>query len=110
VTDEKFRSAEVLRDKILSDDVLIKQLQADPSKVLKEQTREVVNGLPAAMQSDPWIWRMGILALLLGIVISAASLAILSLNDKTTPEGLLSIGTACIAAIAGLLVPSPVKT
>jgi len=97
---------------ILADKDALAELQSNPEKVLKETEKTILAGIPdinEIAKSDPWIWRMVIGALLLGVVITTISLGALAYYGKNQ-EGLLSIGTASVAALAGLLAPSPVKT
>jgi hypothetical protein len=109
---KEIRSATTLVNTILADKELVEELKTNPEKVLKEQSKEVlsgIGGIAKAGEADKWIWRMVIGALLLGVVIASISLAVLAYHGKPEQSGLLSIGTACVAALAGLLAPSPVN-
>jgi hypothetical protein len=58
---------------------------------------------------DPTLYRILISGLVAAVILTVIAVPLLAAFDKTTPEGLIAIGSACVGGLVGLLVPSPVK-
>lgn len=56
---------------------------------------------------DYVVLRFAVVGLLAGIVLSLLGVLILAGFDKDSPEGILSIGSACVGALATMLVRPP---
>jgi len=89
------------------DDSLRKQLQEDPSAAITSYASLV----PEPLRSDRWIYRvvvsvLSIVALL--VVGSTVGLMLAQNADVKVPDVLISLGSAAVGALAGLLAPSPV--
>jgi hypothetical protein len=72
------------------------------------------NGEAAPLRSDPWIYRIVVVALslvALATVFGGIYLATIAKGDAkiALPEGIIAIGSAAVGAMAGLLAPSPVS-
>jgi hypothetical protein len=68
--------------------------------------------LASPLQTDVWIYRIVTIILgliVLGTVAGGIYIAIIGKGDATVslPEGVISIGSAAVGALAGLLAPSP---
>lgn len=76
---------------------------------------QVVKSIPAqpseqrAVESDVWIYRIVVVTLSLAVLVSLTAGIILTLNEKTTPDAVVVIGSAAVGAMAGLLAPSPLR-
>jgi hypothetical protein len=78
-------------------------LANDPSVLLR---------LAKPREGDRWIYRLVVIALgltALFVVIGVFTLKALD-NTVTIPDALVAIGSAAIAALAGLLAPSPAQS
>lgn len=60
-------------------------------------------------ESDKWLYR--IVAMVLGLTVMACLIGaiVLTMNDQSTPEVVVALGSAAIGGLAGLLAPSPIK-
>ncbi len=79
---------------------------------VKTKLAEVKRDLPLPLQTDRWIYRavvtiLGFIAV--STVVGGIALELMSTTAaaKTLPQGIVSIGSAAIGALAGLLAPSP---
>ena len=63
----------------------------------------------ALRSSDFWIYRIVVTALGSTLIICTVGAISLEIKGKSTPALVSSLGTGSLAAIAGLLVPSPIK-
>ena len=76
---------------------------------------QVVRSIPAqppeqrAFEGDVWIYRIVVITLSLAVLVSLTAGIILTLNEKTTPDAVVVIGSAAVGAMAGLLAPSPLR-
>jgi hypothetical protein len=96
-------SAAELARWVAQDPQLRQELADDPSALL---------GLAKPTGGNKWIYRFVVLALgltALFVVIGVFTLKALD-NTVTIPDALVAIGSAAIAALAGLLAPSPAQT
>lgn len=75
---------------------LKQRMQDDPVETLK-----TIGAMP--LQTDPWIYRGVVLALGAATILSVVLSAGLAFYDKTTPEGLLTLGAGSATALALLL-------
>ena len=99
-------SAAELAQWVAQDPDLQKQVATDPATL----TRLAV---PARDSTDRWIYRLVVLALGLTavfVVVGVFILKALKGDSVTIPDALVAIGSAAVAALAGLLAPSPVQT
>lgn len=113
------RSATVLMQKALSEPETLDALRADPAQALKELEREVVATMPAALPSPPpkfvgWLWLIIVSTFALVLLYTAWVLG----NGVTTPlreeanyaftgQSMLTVFTAVVGFLSGLLAPSP---
>lgn len=84
--------------------------QADPEfrKKLEDDpmtTMQTLASLP--LQSDVWIYRIVVAALAAVAMIAICGGIALAVYGRTTPEGVIALGSTALGAIAGLLAPSP---
>jgi hypothetical protein len=94
-------SATDLAALVASDPELQAEVRSDPAGALQR--------LAAPLESDPWIYRIIVLALaltMLSVVVASFALVLL---DKAIPDVLVALGTASVGAVAGLLAPSPTR-
>lgn len=92
-----------VNEMVKADPALKTQLEEDPVGVL-----QTMGAMP--LQSDVWIYRavvtfLGLISLT--AIVGGIGLAI---YGKTTPEGVISLGSVALGAIAGLLAPSPSRS
>jgi hypothetical protein len=83
---------------------------ADPEfrKTLEDDPVTTMQTLAAMpLQSDVWIYRVVVVALALVAMTAIAGGIGLAVYGKTTPEGVIALGSTALGAIAGLLAPSP---
>ncbi len=100
------RSAEVLANRVLADEHLMAQLQANP-QILARVAKEVIGELPP-MPPDVWIYRMVVASLGLTVLVVVVGAIVLAVGGaKEVPAVLTAIGSAAVGALAGLLAPSP---
>jgi len=65
---------------------------------------------PPTQTADPLLYRMLIGGLLITILLAVVAIFTLAFTAKTIPEGLIAIGSAAVAGLVGLLVPSPTSS
>jgi len=58
---------------------------------------------------DPWIYRIVVLILGLVALASLVGAIMLTIQDRSTPELLIALGSAAMGGLAGLLAPSPMN-
>jgi hypothetical protein len=102
----ELRSADVMVDALLGNEDTIEKLRTDPAPTLREAAAEAKRTTP--LNGDVWVYRM-VVGFLGGVVtIVAVGLIVLSfVESKSTPEGLIALGSAAVGALAGLLAPAP---
>src|SRR6516225_8082602 len=98
----KYVFVESLAAKVAADAALQEQLRNDPTGALQN-----LAGSP--LQTDPWIYRIVVGGLGLAVLFTIAAAAYLAGQDKKIPDGMIAIGSAAVGALAGLLVPSPLR-
>src|SRR5436190_2125995 len=97
---------ESLADLATRDPTVLNQFQANPVVALKTAATGVrAAGTP--LDTDPWIYRVVVVALGLIAFVAAVGGILLVSGDRTVPEILIALGSASVGAIAGLLAPSP---
>lgn len=107
------RSAIALANRIVNSQELTAKVKENPEVELPKIAEQVVRELPSPpLESDPWIYRIVVLALgctVLIVVSGAVALAGLhnGQSELKIPEVLTAIGSAAVGALAGLLAPSP---
>ncbi len=94
---------------------LVKQMQVDPLLVdrIKDDPVGAIRHAAAGtlpLASDVLIYRIVVLALGLGVVVSILGALTLAFFGKPTPEVVTALGSACVGALAGLLAPSPARS
>ena len=98
----KVQSAMELADQVASDPDLQEEVKADPAGALRR-----LAGPP--LQTDVWIYRMVVMALGLVVLIAMGGTIYLANSANGVPDALISLGSAAVGALAGLLAPSPSK-
>ena len=58
---------------------------------------------------DPWVYRLVVLVLGLVALASLVGTILLTIQDRSTPELLIALGSAAMGGLAGLLAPSPIN-
>ena len=58
---------------------------------------------------DPWVYRIVVLILGLVALASLVGTIMLTIQDRSTPELLIALGSAAMGGLAGLLAPSPLN-
>jgi hypothetical protein len=87
---------------------LQRQFQDNPINAVQQFQQRVIN-------TDPWIYRIIVLAMGLSVLSIILGVIILIFNgkitdDKNVPTIFTAIGSAAIGALAGLLAPSPLSS
>jgi len=58
---------------------------------------------------DPWVYRIVVSILGLVVLASLVGTIMLTIQDRSTPELLIALGSAAMGGLAGLLAPSPLN-
>lgn len=61
------------------------------------------------MHTDFWLYRIVVMVLVLTVLACLIGAIILTMNNQSTPEVVVALGSAAIGGLAGLLAPSPIK-
>lgn len=61
------------------------------------------------IQRDVWVYRIVVVALGLSVLASLIGAILLAIQDRSTPELLVALGSAAVGGLAGLLAPSPLN-
>jgi hypothetical protein len=67
-----------------------------------------VDPIPS-QQTDPALYRVLITGLVAAVLCTIAGIIALAVLQRTVPDGLVAIGSACAGGLVGLLVPSPTR-
>jgi hypothetical protein len=59
--------------------------------------------------TDIWLYRIVVMVLGLTVMACLIGAIVLTMNDQSTPEVVVALGSAAIGGLAGLLAPSPLK-
>lgn len=59
--------------------------------------------------TDIWLYRIVVMVLGLTVMACLIGAIVLTMNDQSTPEVVVALGSAAIGGLAGLLAPSPIK-
>lgn len=95
----KVHSASELAVQVAGDAKLQAEMRADPVNTLAK--------LALPLQTDVWIYRMVVGALGLVVLIAISGTIYLANTANGVPDALISLGSAAVGALAGLLAPSP---
>jgi hypothetical protein len=91
---------------------LVADIGADPTLQPDQKVKllTALQSITPPLQSDKWIYRMVVIALGVGLVITIIGGIVSNLTGqpKSLPDGLIAIGSAAVGALAGLLAPSPI--
>jgi hypothetical protein len=98
----RVQSASALAEQVANDPKLQEQIKADPVMTIAN--------LAAPLQSDVWIYRMVVGALGLVVLIAIIGTIRLANTPSGVPDALISLGSAAVGALAGLLAPSPASS
>lgn len=110
---DTIRSAIALVNRVVNSPELTEKVKANPQAELTKIADQIIREMPPPpLDSDPWIYRIVVLALgstVLIVVAGAVTLAATHTGtaDVKIPEVLTAIGSAAVGALAGLLAPSP---
>jgi hypothetical protein len=109
---DNIRSAIALVNRVVNSQELTAKVKENPGVELPKIAEQIVSEMPPPLDSDPWIYRIVVLALgstVLIVVAGAVALAAAytGTGDVKIPEVLTAIGSAAVGALAGLLAPSP---
>ena len=100
------RSADQMVKLVLENPSRLESLRADPLPELEKLRAEAVEGVPG-YASDKLVYRIAVGVLGALALTAAVCSVILVLSGKTTPEVLVSLGSAAVGALVGLFAPSP---
>lgn len=104
----QIQSLKQLAREVKSNELLAQRIQTDPVAAI-----DTLADQSETWTKDPWIyrWVVSILGLvLLAVVFSSVALMFVSPGRSfTVPEVLVSLGSASVGALAGLLAPSPAR-
>jgi len=105
-TQTEFKNVNEFKRELASNPELQQQFKDDPVKAVDQINQK------NPLETDPWIYRIIVLAL--GITILSIIIGVIVLigsgkiaDDKGVPTILTAIGSAAIGALAGLLAPPP---
>lgn len=105
----EFTNVSEFKKELVSNRDLQQQFKDDPVKAAEQIKQK------NPLETDPWIYRIIVLAL--GITILSIIIGVIVLigtgkisDDKGVPTILTAIGSAAIGALAGLLAPPPKST
>ncbi len=104
---DEMRSAAQMVQIFKSDSSLMAKLKGDdPGAVLEDVARKAEQQM-AAWRGDKNLFRVAVGALAALALIAAIGSIVLVAVGKTTPEVLVSLGSAAVGALVGLFAPSP---
>lgn len=112
---ETIRSAIALVNRVINSQELTAKVKENPGVELPRIAEQIVKEMPPPpLDSDPWIYRIVVLALGSTVLIVVAGAVALAAGHTGTgevkiPEVLTAIGSAAVGALAGLLAPSPAR-
>jgi len=112
---DTIRSAIALVNRIVNSEELTEKVKANPGLELPKIAAQVVRDMPPPpLDSDPWIYRIVVIALgATVLIVVGGSVALAATHSGTAelriPDVLTAIGSAAVGALAGLLAPSPGK-
>ena len=89
---------------VTADPQRLEALKADPLAELQKLTNEAK---AVSWVEDKLLYRIAVIVLGLLALIAAIGSIILVVMGKTTPEVLVSLGSAAVGALVGLFAPSP---
>lgn len=95
----RVQSASELAEKVAQDPKLQEEIKADPVTAIAN--------LATPLQTDVWIYRMVVASLGLVVLIAIIGTIYLANTPNGVPDALISLGSAAVGALAGLLAPSP---
>ncbi len=100
---ERTDSATKLADLIEHDAALQDKVRDDPVGTLR--------ALAKPLEEDKWVYRIVVAVLGLTILFVVSGVFVLKVVDNQTgiPDALVAIGSAAVAALAGLLTPFPTR-
>ena len=88
-----------LAAQVAQDPALQAEIRANPARAIAD--------LAMPLQTDVWIYRMVVAALGLVVLIGISGTIYLANTPNGVPDALISLGSAAVGALAGLLAPSP---
>lgn len=105
-TQNLFAPAQQVVKVFKEDSALLGRLKTDPDplSVIQEAANTVEQG---AWTTDKWLYRVAVGVLGGLALIAAIGAIVLVALGKTTPEVLVSLGSAAVGALVGLFAPSP---
>ena len=95
----KVRSATELAVKVAQDPQLQQEIKADPVTAIAN--------LATPLHTDVWLYRIVVGSLGLVVLIAMIGTLFLANSKNGVPDALISLGSAAVGALAGLLAPSP---
>ena len=95
----KIKNFEQLARSINQDPELAQKMKEDPVRTIEEIT--------AAHVPDTVVYRIVVVALGLAILVALAGAIAIAMMQLTIPDILLSVASAAVGALAGLLTPLP---
>jgi hypothetical protein len=104
---QEHRSADQVMKIVTANPDRLEALRQNPLPELQKLTEEAKAAVPA-WTGDKWLFRGAVLVLGLLAMIAAIGSLWLALGDTSTPEVLVSLGSAAVGALVGLFAPSPV--
>jgi hypothetical protein len=103
---KKIRSADEMLNLVRADVNRLNALQTDPLPELEKLRDEAIEKVEGYV-GDKWIYRTAIAVLGLVAIIATSGSIILVLQEKTTPEILVALGSAAVGGLVGLFAPPP---
>jgi hypothetical protein len=109
--EEQIRSAEQMVRMFEEDPKLLTKLQknANPIEVLRDTAEKAEAIIVPEYYKDRTLYRIAVIVLASLALLTALGSIVLVLLDKTTPEVLVSLGSAAAGALVGLFAPSPIS-
>lgn len=95
----RVETATELAAQVAQDPELQAEIRANPARAIAD--------LAMPLQTDVWIYRMVVAALGLVVLIGISGTIYLANTANGVPDALISLGSAAVGALAGLLAPSP---
>lgn len=74
---------------------------------IREDPAGAIAQLAGPLQTDVWIYRFVVCALGLVAIIAIVGTIVLANGANGVPDALISLGSAAVGALAGLLAPAP---
>lgn len=104
--ENQMRSADTVLKIAEANPARMQALKSDPQAELPKLVDEAKAATPEWRQ-DKWLYRIAVIVLGTLALVAAVGALGLALQDKSTSEALVALGSAAVGGLVGLFAPSP---